>query len=318
MVGQFNNYHVNLVDGIKDQVPGWAFCLLLVLEILLELLAAMYLADVIAGIVHLHLDYTQGDDEDLKQYSFKTADECLDFIANHPVYKKAKPYNQFLWKFHAHHDVTYPAFDSLCDQAKQSIGPGCLPYIGSIVLYAVGIMPAWVARIWIVGLTFAFLSQYTHFAAHKRNRGLIKNPIVMKMQDWHIILNPEVHRVHHQLYDRDFCVFNGWANPFMNCVRKLLSKAGVFPAEPPTVTIRAKLGHPRNKDLVCPMPGDSAKAIECPPPRAEGLAEGLLENQHCTSTSATSAEAGGADTSPMAPATDEGHNLATIDVKVIS
>jgi hypothetical protein len=68
MVGQFNNYHVNLVDGIKGQVPGWAFCLLLVLEIVLELLAAMYLADVIAGIVHLHLDYTQGDDEDLKQY----------------------------------------------------------------------------------------------------------------------------------------------------------------------------------------------------------------------------------------------------------
>lgn len=72
----FNNYHVNLVDGLKGHVtPEW-FALLLTLEIILEILAAMYIADVVSGVVHLHLDYSISDDEELKQYSFKTKGAC--------------------------------------------------------------------------------------------------------------------------------------------------------------------------------------------------------------------------------------------------
>lgn len=233
----------NLVDPLAPDVPAWAFCLLLTLEVVVELLAAMYLADVVSGLVHLHLDYAEGKNDELKLVTFKSAEEIIRFKENDEMYKSANKNDQFLWNFHAHHDVAYPAFDPISEQIGQSVRPGSIPYIGSIFLWAIGIMPSWFARVWIVGLTFSFLSQFTHFAAHARSRGLITNPYwgpaVRWMQDWHIIIHPAVHKVHHVHFDRDFCVFNGWANPLLNRLRQLGSRVGYFPKLAPTVTVRA-------------------------------------------------------------------------------
>lgn len=171
-------------------------------------------------------------------------------------------------------------------------------------------MPAWVARIWILGVTLAFFSQYTHFAAHARNRGLITNPyygpIVRKLQDWHIIVNPATHRVHHQHYDRDFCVFNGWANPLLNKILALGICVGYFPKHAPTVTIRAKLGHPRQ-----PGVADGTVAAVHEQPGGKGNADGeegaavwtMLEKGKTPAASAPAMEPAAPDPYPIGPAT---------------
>ena len=71
----------------------------------------------------------------------------------------------------------------------------------------------------IVGLP----SQQTHFLAHARRRGLLKEwPILEKLQDWRIILHPDAHQQHHEKFNCNFCILNGWANPLMNRVARLL------------------------------------------------------------------------------------------------
>jgi sterol desaturase/sphingolipid hydroxylase (fatty acid hydroxylase superfamily) len=36
------------------------------------------------------------------------------------------------------------------------------------------------------------------------------------LQDLGVLLHPRVHRVHHQTYTRNFCIFNGCANPVVD------------------------------------------------------------------------------------------------------
>ena len=35
---------------------------------------------------------------------------------------------------------------------------------------------------------------------------------IVVLQDLGVLLHPRVHRVHHEAFDRNFCIFNGWAN----------------------------------------------------------------------------------------------------------
>ena len=83
----------------------------------------------------------------------------------------------------------------------------------------------------IVGLP----SQQTHFLAHARRRGLLKEwPILEKLQDWRIILHPDAHQQHHEKFNCNFCILNGWANPLMNRVARLLYSTPGPPPAPPT------------------------------------------------------------------------------------
>ena len=83
----------------------------------------------------------------------------------------------------------------------------------------------------IVGLP----SQQTHFLAHARRRGLLKEwPMIERLQDWRLILHPDAHQQHHEKFNCNFCILNGWANPLMNRVARLLTHFGVLAEEPPT------------------------------------------------------------------------------------
>ena len=53
-----------------------------------------------------------------------------------------------------------------------------------------------------------------------------------------MLLTPEAHKRHHEEFDCNFCIFNGWANPLVNQLRKLLSVVGWFPMVPPTAQAR--------------------------------------------------------------------------------
>ena len=36
----------------------------------------------------------------------------------------------------------------------------------------------------------------------------------------------QVHRKHHQTFDTNFCIFNGWANPLLNALFRLAARRG--------------------------------------------------------------------------------------------
>ncbi len=53
-----------------------------------------------------------------------------------------------------------------------------------------------------------------------------------------IILHPDAHQQHHEKFNCNFCILNGWANPLMNRVARLLTHFGVLAEEPPTARNR--------------------------------------------------------------------------------
>ena len=47
-----------------------------------------------------------------------------------------------------------------------------------------------------------------------------------------------MHKIHHEQFDCEFCILNGWANPAVNAIRKFGSRVGFYPAVAPTTTTR--------------------------------------------------------------------------------
>lgn len=223
--------------GLYDVDPR-LWWMLFVFEVVLEACAGLYLADMVSGIVHLCLDYEVGGNDDLRRHAEFSIDDVKEFEKVNPLFLEAKKRDQYLWNFHVHHDATYPAADSNWELFMQMVVPAAPWYLLSIALAVLGILPPTFTRFWLIGVGVAMFTQFTHFAAHARNRGLIKNRLVCKLQDWHLLLNPETHKSHHIHFDRDFCILNGWANPVVNRIRRLGSHVGLFPKEAPTTTTR--------------------------------------------------------------------------------
>ena len=69
-------------------------------------------------------------------------------------------------------------------------------------------------------------------------------PLVGRLQDCRLLLHPSVHRKHHETFDCNFCIFNGWANPVMNRVIRLARRLGIADARVvlQVKPIRAALG----------------------------------------------------------------------------
>lgn len=200
-----------------------------------EVVLALYVTDLVSGLVHLVLDYQTIAADELRTHGESTVDDAKIFMATSALFKVGSWRDRNLWKFQNHHDAPYPAADTRVELALQMLLPTSVVFAFAIPLYKVGFLPALAIRLlaWI-GVFGAF-TQETHFLAHARNRGLVKNRFLLFLQDCRIILHPDDHRLHHQLYDRNFCLLNGWANPVVDCIRRLGTAVGAFPDEPPAI-----------------------------------------------------------------------------------
>ena len=209
----------------------------------IEVLVGMYLLDLISGIVHLYLDYQEVKDKKLRLHVETSIPGVEKFEENDDLFKKATPMDQYLWNFHVHHDAPYPSKDSEFELVMQIVRPLFLPLCGFIALYRFGYMSDTTARILFGALSMGPLMQKFHFLAHARNHGVLTDKdtvgaILCFMQDVGLILSPKEHRRHHEEFDCNFCIVNGWANPLLNRVRILLSAIGVLHKEPPTTVAR--------------------------------------------------------------------------------
>jgi len=243
----------------RGDLSDAAFYALLPFEILLLSLAGMWVADFVSGMVHLCLDYEVGTNDELRTHVETTIPDVKKFEADSDLFKNAKSRDRYLWNFHVHHDAPYPASDGNLELLRQILVPLAIPYIVVVVLSACGLLPLWLVIILIIGLTLGTITQFTHFLAHARHRGLVKSRIIMFMQDWHIIIHPDTHRSHHIHFDRDFCILNGWANPAVNRIRRFGSYVGIFPKVPPTVTTRLERAAKQEATRTAPLEDDATE-----------------------------------------------------------
>lgn len=84
-------------------------------------------------------------------------------------------------------------------------------------------LPAMVLGLWLgssfltAGGAFGILAQVPHYYAHRRSKSRIVHAIVRRLQRARIIIPPEEHAAHHNgTFDRNFCIFSGWNNFWLN------------------------------------------------------------------------------------------------------
>jgi hypothetical protein len=224
--------------AIGSTVAGSSESGYFVTRTLVELLLALYVADFVTGLIHMLLDFQTVDDDELRLH-VETSVEAVEAFEKTKLFTEASEHDQYLWTFHSHHEAVYPSSDSQLELFMQLfwyvriVWP--LFYLG----YYYGYVPEATSRVWLVALIVGLPSQQTHFLAHARRRGLLKEwPILEKLQDWRIILHPDAHQQHHEKFNCNFCILNGWANPVMNRVARLLTHFGVLAEEPPTARNR--------------------------------------------------------------------------------
>jgi len=164
--------------------------------IIASVIAGLYLADLNSGLVHILFDTYEGENSVLKT----TANYFAGHHLNPKLITKAPSLQLF---------------------TETSI----TPYNLSCLLY--NTTPFTSKKQMIAQLSFLLASnlvQLTHQLAHfvnhasKKEKKHLKYRIVKMLQDNHIILKTEQHRKHHQTYDTNFCILNGWANPLLNFV----------------------------------------------------------------------------------------------------
>lgn len=88
---------------------------------------------------------------------------------------------------------------------------------------AIVALPAMLIGIWIgspfliAGGAFGIVSQVPHYYAHKRSDYEIVHHFVRILQLSGLIMSPQHHAVHHNgVFDRNFCIFAGWNNWWLN------------------------------------------------------------------------------------------------------
>lgn len=214
------------------------------LQLLFELAASLFFLDLFTGLVHLNFDYQAIQNKELYLHTERDVPGIQRFNKHDPLFLTASKEDQFLWNFLVHHDVPYPAADTDYDLVMQIGKPVMAIPVSLALAYSVGLtLPGFLLRVILTLSALAPATNHIHIWAHARTRNLIRSPIWRFLQDYHLVLNPDVHKKHHTEYDCNFCLVNGWANPVVNRLAALMRHVGLLVDEPPTITMR------RQRDL---------------------------------------------------------------------
>jgi len=241
------------------------------LQLLVELAASMYLLDLFTGLIHLNFDYQAIQNKELYLHTERDVPGIQRFNKHDPLFLTASKEDQFLWNFLVHHDVPYPAADTDYDLVMQIGKPVMAIPVSLTLAYSVGLtLPGFVVRVILMLSALAPATNHIHIWAHARTRNLIRSPIWRFLQDYHLVLNPDVHKKHHEEYDCNFCLVNGWANPVVNRLAALMRHFGLLVDEPPTITMRRQRDlHVAAKELKAVPEQEPADATTSDPPPTE-------------------------------------------------
>jgi len=172
------------------------------------LVAALFGSDLFTGLLHIYLDHRRcdlGDPIDMVAYAFR-----YDHHAHPTNFLKHSPF------FPAGSGETVLKVSGPISLVAHTLLWAAYRFtsVGSVVRWE---LPFLVICTWMASGTCC---QATHALAHEgiggsRNKSL--PGLVAFLQRSGLILSPRVHAAHHKgKHDRNFCIFNGWANPLLN------------------------------------------------------------------------------------------------------
>ncbi len=205
----------------RDQLSWWT---------LPVLFAALYVADALSGVAHFIVDYTPNvRGVGLKElYDYQGSRNSRDYLhRRNKALSKINGFQEIVFDFKVHHRT--PAA-----LGRRSIVHMTIPVICYaafpitlvlVVLGELGWMPADLSLFVVVMVASGTFAQYSHACTHKQ-------PIprfARVLQGLRLFITPAAHDVHHRHPDRQFCLLNGWANPVIDRVFKLVIRRGYLP-----------------------------------------------------------------------------------------
>ncbi len=163
-------------------------------KVALSIMIGLYLADLHSGLVHYLLDNYQGDYPPLKKahLSFMNHHNIPTNIINSP-------------KILLFEESSFTTHNILCLLYNTTHFTSSSQIITQLAF-----------------LLSSNLCQATHRMAHyvnhatKKDKKQMKYKICKLLQDNNIVLKTELHRKHHQTYDTNYSILNGWSNPLLN------------------------------------------------------------------------------------------------------
>jgi hypothetical protein len=221
-------------------VDSW---LLACLQGVAEFLMGIYLADLLSGHSHLIIDNLLLTNEELSKVVCKTVPEALEFMKTSEIFLKASGLEQFVWDFQNHHEAPYPGTKGDLGLWLELAKLEAIPALVIIILGYFQVLPIAVVRTLLIMFALATFTSIFHFRAHARNRNIPMSPVFLKLQDWGFIIHPDYHRKHHETFDCNYCIFNGWSNPLVQCTAVACIKLGLHTDESVTAIRRSIDGY---------------------------------------------------------------------------
>jgi hypothetical protein len=193
-------------------------------------LAGWYCADLLSGIVHMHMDYkpTRAGLGLKDLFFYEGSRESAEYQA---MFRAAmaliNPVERLVFDFKNHHPRPHAlGRRDLVTQIGSTVVLGSLPF--SILLSIAAVLldlPGWAiagATAFLIGGTF---SQYFHGTLHRAD-----NPwFIHALRRARLLMTPAMHDIHHASLREDFATINGWSNPMLNRVFTALRRRGHMP-----------------------------------------------------------------------------------------
>lgn len=194
------------------------------------MLAGWYGADLMSGAVHMYMDYKPsraGIGLD-RLFHYEGARDSAEYVAMRDVvFGQLGPVERLIYDFKNHH----PRPDALgrrtmVHQIGSTVAFTTLPaaVLANGALLALGV-PAWAMAGLVVFLIGASFAQYFHGTLHRDD---VARP-VRAMRTLRLLMWPEDHVLHHRTLAQDFSTINGWSNPALNRVFRMLRQRGHLP-----------------------------------------------------------------------------------------
>jgi palmitoyl-[glycerolipid] 3-(E)-desaturase len=131
------------------------------------------------------------------------------------------PCLEFQWHHHIPKDLASKSFSQTCGDLNVVVFILCTIYLvlfhirSSVGLCLVGFK-----------LLMAYFGQYCHCMAHTQPSD---RPFWVKfLQDNGVMISPVDHNVHHQTYDKNFCIGSGLCNPVITALQHITENKWVW------------------------------------------------------------------------------------------
>ncbi len=190
-------------------------------------ICAWLLADFGSGLLHMLLDYYPSPPElQLDRLYFHRARGSEDYRRlKAEVMARTNTFHRLVFDFKRHH----PWPDTLGRRPMATLCRETLLFGGlptALLVSIAGLAGVASTPVLAFGLTMAILATFAQYFHGTLHRVEPPRPILW-LRRARILMTPEQHQVHHDHLDRDFAIVNGFANPLLNPIFRLLRDAGI-------------------------------------------------------------------------------------------